>query len=532
MAMGQEPTQSGGVPSLVELELAGATIGEIRIDNQNIFDLSDRKENNALFSLANRLHIRTRPEVIRNQLLFKSGELLSVRVIEETERLLRANSYLYDVKILPYAWHDGVVDIKVSTRDTWTFSPSGSLSRQGGVNKAGLGFKEANLLGTGMRFSIATRGTVGGDGPAKNGAELQLNYPNVLGSRATINYTKATFGDNSSQSLSAIRPFYALDTRWAAGASAGNSDSVISSYANGNLTSQYRRNQDRAEAWGGWSEGLVDGWAHRYSGGVAYDNAAYSAGPALAPPAQLAPDRTLVGPFLRYEGIQDDFRKLTNRDQIGRPEYFSLGWRSTLQFGRVLVGLGSTQNASLYSGSLSKGLGVSADSTLLVATALSGEYANGRGDRQLLSGSARYYLRQDSGSVFFASVAGDRAKYSDGTQLFAIGGDTGLRGYPASYQTGDRRVIFTSEQRFYTDWYPFQLFRVGGAVFYDMGRVWSGPYQNAASDRWLHNAGFGARILSARSSTGTTLHFDFAFPLKRDPGTRSFLFSFHSKTGF
>ena len=62
------------LPSDEELESAGATFGEIRIANENIFDLEDPKEDTALFRLANRLHITTREEVVRRQLLFGSGD--------------------------------------------------------------------------------------------------------------------------------------------------------------------------------------------------------------------------------------------------------------------------------------------------------------------------------------------------------------------------------------------------------------------------------------------------------------------------
>ena len=69
-------------------------------------------------------------------------------------------------------------------------------------------------------------------------------------------------------------------------------------------------------------------------------------------------------------------------------------------------------------------------------------------------------------------------------------------------------------------------------MFYDIGRAWGGPYENAASRHWSTDVGFGLRLLSARSSTGTTLHVDFAFPLEREPGVKSVQFSFQSKTGF
>jgi hemolysin activation/secretion protein len=208
-----------------------------------------------------------------------------------------------------------------------------------------------------------------------------------------------------------------------------------------------------------------------------------------------------------------------------------MGLSTSLQFARALVGLGSSQYASLYGGSVSKGFTPSADGTLLSAASFSGEYAEGRSDRQVLSSSARYYLQQDRRAVFFTSLTGDRTRYANATQLLSLGGDNGLRGYPAKHQSGDRRVVFTTEERFYTDWYPLRLLRIGGAVFFDIGRAWSGPLQDTSA-RWLSDVGFGLRALSARSSGGTTFHADFAFPLTREAGIRSFQFSFMSKTGF
>jgi len=113
-----------------------------------------------------------------------------------------------------------------------------------------------------------------------------------------------------------------------------------------------------------------------------------------------------------------------------------------------------------------------------------------------------------------------------------IGGDNGLRGYPLRYQAGERRVLFTAEARAYTDWYPFRLFRVGGAVFYDTGRAWKGENQNTVNGGWLKDVGFGLRLLSARSSKGNVLHADFAFPLDRTSDIKSMQFLVTSRVSF
>jgi hemolysin activation/secretion protein len=90
----------------------------------------------------------------------------------------------------------------------------------------------------------------------------------------------------------------------------------------------------------------------------------------------------------------------------------------------------------------------------------------------------------------------------------------------------------SAEQRVYSDWYPLRLIRVGGAVFYDVGRAWGEPYQNFPDAHWSANIGFGLRLLSARSATGTTLHLDIAFPLRREPGMDSYQLVMVSKSGF
>lgn len=81
-------------PRFAELEAAGATIGEIRVVSQDIFDTTDPREDRLLFRWANVLHAQTRPRVIRGALLFSTGQTLSLRAIEETERLLRGYRFL------------------------------------------------------------------------------------------------------------------------------------------------------------------------------------------------------------------------------------------------------------------------------------------------------------------------------------------------------------------------------------------------------------------------------------------------------
>jgi hypothetical protein len=521
-------------PSLAALEAAAAIIGEIRISTLDIFDLDDPAENNWLFRSANRLHIQTRSDTLRRQLLFASGERLSARVIEETERLLRANSYLYDVDIRPVAWRDGVVDLEVRTRDTWSLQPGAKIAYAGGTSSGGVSLRDHNLLGTGTSFGIAWHRSsdVSAAGGTRRSVDLDIRYPFAFDGRTSVAYAQSSFDEGSTRFLGLDRPFYALDARFAAGAAASRDDRVVSSYAGGVVAAHYRQRRDSAHALLGGSRGLVGGWAHRFSGGVRYADEAYRLEPGFAGPAQLPADRTLVAPFVRYEAVQDDFREVKNLDQIGRPEYLALGWHAWLEFGRSAQAFGSTDALSQHAFGLSKGVRVAQDGVLLASAAYSGETAGGRTDRERLSASARYYRRRGGSTVLYLSVAADTTNYADATQFLSLGGEAGLRGYPTNHQLGARRVLLTAERRLYSDWYPFRLVRVGGAAFFDVGRAWGGPYQNNANAHWLADIGFGLRLLSARSSSGTTLHVDVALPIKPEPGVQSVQFSLQSKTGF
>ena len=525
-AAAQEPA-AGKIPSFAELEAAGAVIGEVRIDNRNIFDLTDEKENGVLYRAANAIHIQTRAWVVRRQLLFKPGERVSVRLIEETERLMRSNRIFYDVSIAPVAYRDGVVDIEVRTRDTWTLEPGVSASRAGGVNKTGWSVRDTNALGTGVLIG-ANRST-----DADRSTTLyRVSLPHAFDGWTAIDYSHSRLSDGQSNAMSIARPFYALDTRWAAGLSTSTDTRIDSLFSNGAKVAQFRHSQESAEAFGGWSAGLVNHWTHRYSAGLSYLKDTYKDEPPLpapAPPLQIPPDETLVSPFFRYELVHDNYEKVKNRDLIERPEYFAMGTQASVRLGRALSGLGSTQNLWLYSASASDGFRLPSNRVLLSSTSISGQSGYAPLDRQLASASIRFYGHPDSRTLTFVSLSGDALKDPNASSQLVLGGDTGLRGYPRNYQTGDRRLLFNVEERVYTDWYPFRLFRVGGAVFYDWGRAWSGPAESPSSARWLSDVGVGLRILSARSSFGNVLHIDFAFPLNRDPNIKSFQFLVQTK---
>ncbi len=514
-------------PGWARLEAAGARIGKVQVLNGNIFDTEDPKEDKLLFGWANRLHIQTRSDVIARQLLFKTGDLVSARVIDESERVLRSNRYLYDVQFRARAQPGGVVDIDVLTRDTWTLDAGASVGRSGGANSSGLHLREYNLLGTGTTVSLGRSNNVD-----RKGTELLFANDRAFGTSAALSYRHATNSDGQRDAVSVTRPFISLDTRWTAGVTASNDDRIDASYNAGTVQSQYRHRENQREVFGGWSPGLEDGWVRRYTVGLRSEDDAYAREAGLTAPTPLPSDDKLVGPFVRLELIEDRFEREQNRNLIGRPEFFALGLSSSLQLGRAFIGLGSSRDAWLYSASISRGFEPADSHRLITSGALSGRYADGQMQNQRLGIQAQYYLPQSPHRLFYASVAADALTRPDPAETSLLGGDNGLRGYPLRYQSGTRRTLLTLEQRFYTDLYVWQLFRIGGAAFFDTGRAWGGAHTNLLDPGTLSDVGVGLRIVSARTAFSNVLHVDLAFALNAAPDIKKMQFLVKSKTSF
>ncbi len=526
-AAADQENATAALPTLAELESAGAVIGEIRIAARDIFDTDDPAEDKLPFRIANSLHIRTRASVVRNALLFKSGDAVSVRAFDETERALRSTRYLYDVKFTVLAVRGKVADIEVSTRDTWTLDPGGSFGRAGGANSTRVGIKEYNLFGTGTIVSLGRSRNVD-----RSGTQFTFSNGSVFGSRTAVNLTHAVNSDGRNDAVSVVRPFYALDSSWAAGATASRDDRIDSVYAAGVPSTQYRHDARRAEVFGGWSAGLVDGWVRRWTAGAELRQDRYASEPGLATPLALPADEKLVAPFVGYELIEDRFDRKVNRNQIGRPEFFALGLKASVRLGWASTGLGSTRDTLLYTASVSRGFEPAPGQILLGSADIVGRYAESQVQRQRLGLQARWFVPHHGRWVFYASAAGDLLTRPAPTESLLLGGEEGLRGYPLRYQSGTRRALFTLEERYFTDLFVWRLFRLGGAAFVDVGRAWGGAETNALNPGWLSDVGFGLRIANSRAAFGNVLHIDLAFPLNATPDIKRTQLLFKTKFSF
>jgi hypothetical protein len=286
-----------------------------------------------------------------------------------------------------------------------------------------------------------------------------------------------------------------------------------------------------AELFYGWSDGLHGGWVRRFTVGLGYDEHTFTAMPGFGLPEEAPQDRRDIYPFVGVEWLEDRFEKTRNADNIERVEDRHLGARIYSQLGYASEALGSGTDAWLFELGAARGFRPRDGDTLLLHSTFESRWvADGRNHYALEAG-ARYYHRQSERRLLYAELTGVTGQQFDSNQLPTLGGDTGLRGYPIRYQTGDSQVLLTLEQRIFTDWYPFRLFRVGGAAFFDAGRVWGGGAETGNLGL-LRDVGLGLRIASPRSSTGRMLHIDVAWPLDGPPDIRGPQFILETSRSF
>lgn len=512
-----EEPRAPGLPKDSELTAAGAVIGAVEIDVRDLFDESDPREDVGLYRLANRLHIRTKQSTIRAQLLFAPGDRYRPGILAETERNLRLLPYIFDARVVPVRYSDGKVDIKVVTRDVWTLSPGISIGRAGGVNSSKIDIQDENFLGW-ESIEILHSDTVD---RTSNGA--QWADPNLFGSRWTATLAYIDSSDGEQRTLQVQRPFYSLETQGSVNMLASIYNRTVSRYNLGGIVDQFNDKETSYTLGGGVSNGLLDGWAMRWLFGMSYDRNVFVPTPDTATPAlQLPPDRILSYPFIGFDWVQDDYRKAGDTNQIGRTEDLYYGTEITGQLGYSSTAFGADRDALIAAATGRSGYRLTQDQDLFLTGSFGSRLEQGQPRNLILSGTASYYLRWRPSWLFYSNLSATTTDALDPDAQLLLGGDNGLRGYPLRYESGTSRFLWTVEQRYFSDWYPFRLERVGAAVFADMGRTWGHGVIGNSDPGLLKDIGLGLRFGNSRSGLGNVLHVDVAVPLERLPAIRSF----------
>ncbi|HSQ46088.1 MAG TPA: hypothetical protein VLM44_04115 [Lutibacter sp.] len=227
------------------------------------FSISDttKKAKNWVEKSGNSLHITTRKLAIKNLLLFRKNKPLDTLLVSESERLIRLQKYVRDVKITiePVTQNTDSVDVFIRVLDTWSSIPKGSVSS----SRASIGLQERNFLGTGHEFynRFSKRFEDG-----KSAYRMKYEIPNIKNTyiKTTVDY-HTELNNHFGKSLNVERAFYSPFTRWAGGVYLDEQFSIDSlqnakfEYNNQNL--KYR-SQD---IWGGISVPIFNEIVSRYN---------------------------------------------------------------------------------------------------------------------------------------------------------------------------------------------------------------------------------------------------------------------------
>lgn len=506
---------------------ANYRVGTISVVRQDVFSSDNPAEDHAAYRLANRWHIVTREGVVRELLLFRSGDTVTVDAIAETERALRSKSYLYDARIVANrvcpargegAGQLAVVDLIVVTRDVWSLSPELSITRTGGEDRLRAGVAEINLGGSGSQLDLTVFENLDRQGVSASYAD-----PNLGRSRVGVRLRYDDTDDGELVEAGIGQPFYALSARRSWNAYVFRSDSLQGLYRRGDRIESFRRDYRLAQVSAGWSRGRQSGWVNRLVAGMTLEDWRHAPAKASEPPAALR-SRRFAYPWISFHRIEDEYAQLRNVDRVQTTEDVYLGRRYDFLLGYAPDGDGHFIATAEFRDGRRRGDGI-----LRYGARASGYWnkASGHAENAIARAWVRYRHRQ---TPRWALILDGEATATDGLtadQQVLLGGSSGLRGYPNRYQAGTRAYRFTAEERFYTDLYPLRVLRIALAGFVDVGRAWG----SEDDTEMLANVGVGLRFESTRTNRSLVYHLDVAFPIVDGPGVGGVEVTLTSKRG-
>jgi len=204
------------------LQYQGMYIREVQINildpfGTSIFETARLPQSRAA-RFGNSVHMSTRKSVIKNQLLFKSGEHVNAEKIADNMRILNDLPYISGARIVVSETTPGsdTVDIIVITKDNWTIGASLiiiDLTRYRGS------LYDANFLGSGDRLAIFWSINYN-RAPFFRFDGITYTFTNISSSfiDATISLTQDDDG-NATLLTQLSRPFFSYSTKLAGGIS-------------------------------------------------------------------------------------------------------------------------------------------------------------------------------------------------------------------------------------------------------------------------------------------------------------------------
>ena len=481
-------------------------IQTINIVIEPIFSQQE-EEKGGLYQTANEWHINTKPYVIRRLLPFKEGDLIEPRDISEAERILRRQSFLRNAEITVLPSDDGI-ELKVRTWETWTLFPTVDIKREGGNTDFSYGIQDANLLGHGLGATIEYFSE-----QERTGYSLLLASNVLTDSHVRSHLILSDNSDGEQYAFGVGKPFYTLNDQWALHFDVNIERKEETIYSNDIKINQFSHDIENFNMSYAISDGIKDGAVWRYYAGFTHDKSDFYE---LDTTIALPENRDLSYPWIAVEFQQDQFIKSKNLYLIGRTEDVQLGWFYRFQLG-LNLNHANYHNSLLWSSLLRYRQQSGPNNLYQVYLSSRGVEGNG------LEPTTHYYqmgyehfYHASQSRTWYAKIGYSAADNPYIDQPIAIGGETGLRGYPLEYQHGNKSLVINLEKRYYPDLNILQLLDVGFVGFVDIGKASGATQYPNQEDGTLISAGIGLRLFVSRSSGRNLINIDFATPLNSD----------------
>lgn len=530
-------------PGIGGQQCAQGKISYIFVDNRSVFSTQEMDPDDPFlwaYELANALHVRTREDFIRNEVLFRAGECLDSLRLAETERLLRGYRFIRQADVFSLEQPDGSQHVVVDTQDEWTTRFDLGIRLDEGLKLFGFRITEENFLGRGMRLRLfldqeREQQDVGMEfftprimntrwdgrlaaGTTRNGNffEEGIMYPfagevgriaarqSFMWRESLMSYSMGRDPEHSNLLL----PFLDQRADLALGGRVGRPGNLtVFGLGLSRESLKFRRFPDNVE--------LIS------KGDYSRTDPADSAAVAAVAGQALSRTANRITLFLGQRNLA--FVKRSGLDAFDRIQDVQIGTEIFFGVGRAIRASGQGEETNpddLHAqGTLFFGE-VWPEWTVNSHLALEGrrvygeeggpdrwEDVFGEGDLYL------YWQPRDLENHTFLFRASGAGGWSVRTPFqLTLGGRTGVRGYRMEEFPGGRRLIFTLEDRIYLSW-PFpEIFDFGLSFFADLGTIRAAEAPFGRHSGWRGSVGAGVRF-GFPPGTSKLARVDLALPL-------------------
>lgn len=479
--------------------------------------------------LVRKLHANSRAQVVREFTQLREGEPCREIKRTETERLLRAQWFIQDARVLVYPDRGGV-QLIVATVDEVSIIASAGVA---GTEVRSLLLGNTNLMGRGLLVETGWRD----NGVLRDGRTLRLRSAITFGRPIQTNVNWRRFGLGNQTDAELRYPFLTDLQRLAFRAIIGKDDDYVRFVRDtGDLPFQ-RVSRSFGSVGGVMRIGrpgalLLAGASMSYDGErvgnavVVTDSGAIPFGSRI--PVPPVPTQSATRLNLLFGGRAMRFITVEGFDALTGAQDLRVGTQFSGQFGRTLKLEGLSTADYFLAGELYAGWGTQRG---FVGTewVFSGRRADITGwDGRLVSGRTAAYFKPSRKSTSIASVeltAGEDVRTP--FQIPLGQSRLGLRGFRNSLDGGGSRAIIRLEQRQALG-RPWGFADVGTLGFVETGKLWAGTVPYGVETPWRSSIGTGL-LLAIPPRSRRMYRFDIVYGL--NPDLRSKRFEYRLSSG-